>query len=192
MPKGTLLDNQMPQWHFREYHQVTAPVDPAGAYAAILDVDLAESRIVGTLLKLRELPYRLLERDFHGPKPSLNLQDFFERGFIDLGRNPPHELLMGMAGRFWTLKPEIVTLTAGEFAGFQREDCAKVAVNLLVTDQGHGSCLLSTETRILCLGPKALSSFRRYWALIRLFSGLIRREWLRLIARQAETRRSLP
>ena len=46
--------------------------------------------------------------------------------------------------------------------------------------------LLSTETRILCLGPKALKRFRAYWMVIRPFSGIVRKEWLRIAKKMAE------
>jgi hypothetical protein len=137
------------------------------------------------LFRLRELPFRLRNRDFRSPGFGYTFADLLQLGFMDLGQDPPREFVIGLAGRFWGLNPDIVDLTADRFAGFRREGHAKVATNFLVTRRGSGFCLLSTETRILCLGPKALSSFRRYWTLIRPFSGLIRREWLRLAVRLA-------
>jgi hypothetical protein len=44
---------------------------------------------------------------------------------------------------------------------------------------------LSTETRVLCTDAASRRRFRAYWLVVRSFSGLTRREWLRAIARRA-------
>jgi hypothetical protein len=44
--------------------------------------------------------------------------------------------------------------------------------------------VVSTETRILCLSPKAKRRFSLYWFFVRPFSGLIRLEILRLIKKK--------
>ncbi len=46
------------------------------------------------------------------------------------------------------------------------------------------------ETRVQCLGPRARRNFRLYWALIGPFSGLIRKEALRLVRKGLEERRA--
>lgn len=45
--------------------------------------------------------------------------------------------------------------------------------------------LLSTETRVLCLSERAKKRFRPYWIVIAPFSGIIRKQMLRLIEKQA-------
>ena len=47
--------------------------------------------------------------------------------------------------------------------------------------------LVATETRVRCTDAASLRSFRRYWRVIRPFSGLVRREALRAIRRTAES-----
>jgi hypothetical protein len=44
---------------------------------------------------------------------------------------------------------------------------------------------LTTETRVQLTDANARRAFRRYWLVIRPFSGLIRRAWLRAIAQRA-------
>jgi hypothetical protein len=44
---------------------------------------------------------------------------------------------------------------------------------------------LTTKTRVLLTDDRSRNAFRRYWLLIRPFSGLIRRRWLAAIARRA-------
>ena len=53
-------------------------------------------------------------------------------------------------------------------------------------DPSRGGCRLRTETRIDCVDAAALWRFRVYWTLVGPFSGLIRRDLLRLIRREAE------
>jgi hypothetical protein len=49
-----------------------------------------------------------------------------------------------------------------------------------------GAATVSTETRVLCTDPGSRRAFRRYWRIVRPFSGLIRIEMLRSIRREAE------
>ena len=49
-----------------------------------------------------------------------------------------------------------------------------------------GGSLLTTETRVHALTPRARRLFRLYWLVVGPFSALIRRRWLRAIARSAE------
>ena len=44
---------------------------------------------------------------------------------------------------------------------------------------------LTTETRVLLTDERSRRAFRRYWLVIRPFSGLIRRNWLTAIVRRA-------
>ena len=44
---------------------------------------------------------------------------------------------------------------------------------------------LTTETRVLLTDERSRRAFRRYWLLIRPFSGLIRRQWLAAIVHRA-------
>jgi hypothetical protein len=48
-----------------------------------------------------------------------------------------------------------------------------------------GKTLVSTETRVYCLTPTARKKFRVYWFFIRPFSGIIRKEILRLIKKKS-------
>ncbi|MEP7335602.1 MAG: hypothetical protein ABI717_07460, partial [Actinomycetota bacterium] len=63
---------------------------------------------------------------------------------------------------------------------FAEPGYAKMAFNFRLEDR-----VLSTETRVLLTDERSRKLFRRYWIVIRPFSGLIRREWLRAIARRA-------
>ncbi len=62
---------------------------------------------------------------------------------------------------------------------------AKVAVNVRLEAVSAGTTRLSTETRVKCVDGAAYRRFVLYWALIKPFSGWIRREMLRSIERRA-------
>ena len=71
--------------------------------------------------------------------------------------------------------------TAEEFLAYSREDMCKAVIDFRV---GAGS--LSTETRVHVADPVSRRRFRRYWFVIRPFSGLIRILLLRAARRRAE------
>jgi hypothetical protein len=58
---------------------------------------------------------------------------------------------------------------------------AKMALNFR-----FDGTVLSTETRVFLTDAAARRSFRRYWLVIRPFSGLTRRLWLRAVKHRAE------
>ena len=109
-----------------------------------------------------------------------------ESRFALLGERPNRELVLGLVGRFWATSGDLQRLDAGEFRDFGRPGYAKAAWNFSVEEQHDGTTLLTTETRVLCLDTASRRRFRLYWTLIGPFSGLIRKDILRSIKRQAE------
>ena len=62
---------------------------------------------------------------------------------------------------------------------------AKMAMDLRALPDGEGA-RLETETRIFLTDSAARRRFAPYWLVVRPFSGLIRRRWLRAAKRRAE------
>jgi hypothetical protein len=91
-------------------------------------------------------------------------------------------------GKFWTLR-ELANLEAPAdleaFRVFARPGWAKGAVSIRVEPGEDGSTNLVTETRVRCVDDAARRRFIAYWTLIRIFSGWIRRDLLRGMARIA-------
>ena len=181
-----LLDEFMPRHDFGEYHQALAAAPAQRVFQAIQELDMRQSPLVGAFMMLRELPWRLRTRDFQGQGLGRSLEQMQAFGFILLAKEAPRELVLGLVGRFWSLRPQVRRLRPQDFPGFDQPGYAKVAANFLVQPLGPGLCRLSTETRVQCLGNQAKTRFRRYWTVIRPFSGLTRREWLRLARQEAE------
>jgi hypothetical protein len=61
----------------------------------------------------------------------------------------------------------------------------EIAFDFRAEPRPHGS-LLTTETRVHALTPRARRLFRAYWLVVGPFSALIRRRWLKAIAHAAE------
>ena len=59
----------------------------------------------------------------------------------------------------------------------------EIALDFRAEPRADGS-LLTTETRVHALTPRARRLFRLYWLAIGPFSALIRRRWLKAIARR--------
>ena len=108
-------------------------------------------------------------------------------GFILLTDEPEREIVLGLIGRFWVRSPQIQPVPAEAFVKFNRPGLAKAVMNMAFSPGEAGTILLVTETRVSCPDEATRRSFQRYWRLIGPFSGLIRKEWLRLIKKQAET-----
>lgn len=173
-----LIDNFMLGYDFSEKHETNIRASAEKVYAAVNSTDLSESWIIGSLLTLRGLGRR--------PAKTLTLRDMTKDGFAILGEKPDEEILLGLAGKFWTFSGCMQNINAENFREFDTKGYAKAAWNFALKEIGKDKILLETETRVKCLDEKSLSSFRFYWRFVQPFSGLIRQEMLRLIKQKAE------
>lgn len=170
----TLIETVMPEYERREFHRrpTAAPAD--GLWAAIHNVTTGELSLARALMALRAPGRRA-----YAPGPVL--ASFERMGFRVLAQEPARELLLGGIGRFWRPSGGLVRLaTVEQFAAFAVPGYAKVAFNFRL-----GGGTLSTETRIAGTDARARRLFSLYWVAVRPWSGVIRREWLRAIARRA-------
>jgi len=180
------LDHFLPEYHFSEYHDIRVNAPPEIVFAAIKQVDMSASSLIRGLLALRLLPYVFQP----GKKPefdsAIGLDDFIKMGFIQLAEVFPDEMILGLAGQFWKPTVQLRAIPPDRFRQFNRPGFCKAVWNITVRPDGSAGSLLSTTTRIHCLGIKAQVLFTCYWSVIRPFSGLIRKTLLRLIRREAE------
>jgi hypothetical protein len=91
-----------------------------------------------------------------------------------------------LIGRFWSYSAGIQPIAPENFKEFNKDGFAKAVANISLSEQADGTTCIGTETRVLCLGKASRRWFRLYWLLIGPFSGIIRKEWLRIIKQQAE------
>lgn len=169
-----LLDDFLPRWDVRERHEVLVPLPPERVYQAIKELDLSRSRLIRLLFALRGLPRG----------NSVTLQRLTSVGFVVLAEDPPVEIVLGITGRFWSMRGGIRKARADDFVSFANPGFVKAAWNFRVQQCASGSTV-STETRVFATDERSRRSFRRYWFFVRPFSGLVRREALRLIKRSS-------
>lgn len=180
-----LIDDYLPVYEAAERHEVIVPFEASAVYDAIRKADFGEVLPIRWLLWLRFLPAA-----FSGSKGkqrparsryTLTLDTFLGNGFHLLAETPGEEILIGLVGRFWTLSGELEPTDPVRFRQPLPPDRAQAAWNFTVRELSQGRTLLATETRIHCSDLSSLRNFRRYWHLIRPFSGFMRRLMLRSI-----------
>ncbi|WP_406383464.1 hypothetical protein [Streptomyces sp. NBC_01618] len=170
------LDRLLPRWDHREQHEVAVRAPRERVLRAVEET------------KWRDLPlcHALLMFGSFGTKRDKGREPFLTSmtagGFTELHRDE-HEVVIGAVVCIEEPKgPATLVAPVDEaFAAFDRPGHYKVALDFRVVD-GR----LTTETRVISTSEAARRRFARYWALIRLPSGLIRREWLHGIRRRAE------
>lgn len=181
-----LIDDYMPVADFAERHAVRVAAPPERAWRAVRTLDMRGSPLIRGLFALRSLPALLAGRRSRGPALGTTMEGLLRTGFVLLAEQAPREIVLGLAGRFWTPTGGLTRIEPGEFRGFARPGMAVAAWNFTILPADGGS-LVATETRVRCTDAASLRSFRRYWRVVRPFSGLIRLEGLRAVRRAAES-----
>ena len=173
-----LIDEFLPDYQFVEKHEINIRASAETVYRAVSSTNLADSWIIWSLLSLRGMGRSRVK--------ALTLPDMTKEGFAILGKKPNEEILLGLAGKFWSVTGELQEINSENFRQFDKKGFAKAAWNFALTQKNESIIHLTTETRVQCLDKDSLESFRFYWRFIKPFSGWIRREMLRLIKKQAE------
>jgi len=155
----------LPQFHHREQHSISVDAPAERALAAARETPLDDLPVVRALFRLRGL-----RAAPHGPLwEAMGAEGFQLDG----------EDTLVAVGKPWWFRGGMRVVR--DFAAFDEPGYAKMAVDLRY-DDGK----LVTETRVLLTSAEARRAFRAYWLLIRAFSGLTRRSWLRAAKRRAE------
>jgi hypothetical protein len=170
-----LIDEFLPRYDVNAHYQVDVHAPVSEVYSVARYLDMRNSKIVCRLYRLRGLP-----------QDGLTLDGMLKWGFVLLADKPSEEVAFGLIGRFWTPSPQFQRITPDAFITFDQPGFAKAVVNIAFTVQGDGSVRVTTETRVHCLDHSSRRCFRLYWLLISPFSGIIRKEWLRLIKQRVE------
>jgi hypothetical protein len=182
----TLLDRYVPAYQFHEYHTLRVAAPPAAVWRAIHEVSAAEIRFFRTLTAIRRLGRRGPESILNAPARRPILDVATRTTFLTLGEAPGRELAIGtvvIAPRGWR---RAAAATPEAFRALSAPGFARAAMNFRVAPDGRGGTLVSTETRVHATDPSARRRFAAYWRVIYPGSALIRRGWLRAIARRAE------
>lgn len=181
-----LIDSAMPRWDFREVHTLVVAAPPATVWAALESLTSHEIPVARFLLGLRSLPARVrgkADPDASRHEPMLTS---LSENFVLLAETSGEETVSGAAGQWWKPAAPFVPLDSPEhFHRFDQLGYLKATVNFRATSHPQGTLLL-TETRVVALDPRTRRIFWPYWYLLaRPFGGLIRKAWLRAVAKRA-------
>lgn len=151
-----LIDEVLPRYDAHEVHSVASSRTVDEAMAS----PVAGDPVIRMLFRLRGLPV------------DGTIGELFARmHFDELGRND-HEVVVGAAGTPWRPGGGLRPISDAQ------PGTVRVVANFL-SEGGR----LSTETRIEAVDDAARRAFLRYWRIVRPFSAVIRRRWLKQIAR---------
>lgn len=177
-----LIDRFLPTFDFNEVHSLEVSASQAVVYQALVTADLSKPFIVRLLMGLRSLPSTLAGRSKdRRPITLRNRPD----SFALLAEDAPREIVLGIEGRFWQLRPDVCSVDAATFAREIPAGVARAVWNFAVEPLGETRARLVTETRIRCGDEATRRKFGRYWTVIQPGSALIRLALLRQVAREA-------
>jgi hypothetical protein len=170
------LDRYLPDPHEEKRHRREVAAPPGAVWDALIDLDLADSLIIRGLMTARGIV-----------RPSLRWADLERVGFLRLHEDAPHELLLGVIAQPWRITGGIVSADPGAFRRFDVPGYAVIGWTH-VLEPTAGGTNVTTVTRIRCTDDESLRRFRLYWRAIGPFSGVIRTQGLRLLARSVHRR----
>lgn len=181
MVPTTRLDAWMPQPLVTSHHAVTVDAPLADTYAALLDTDFSRHPLVVALMAARAVPAFAVApvatwrkaREARA-RTAGRLKTMLSADFALLDEAPPHELVLGLTGRFWTPSGGLVPTRPETFREPVPAGLARVAWNFHLTPLDARRTTLSTETRVACGDPATARRFTWYWRLIKPGSAAIR------------------
>jgi hypothetical protein len=168
-----IINEFMPSYDIRELHWRVMRGTPGAIYSTIRTTDLASSRLIRWLFKIRGLP-----------ASALSIDGLVGVGFIRLAEKSERELMVGIIGKFWRVSGNLKKTSPSEYRAFEQPGYNKAVWHFSIQPVDGQRCRVTTETRVVSYGRSAKLFFRIYWQLIAPFSGLIRREMLRIIERE--------
>ncbi|MCI0355721.1 MAG: hypothetical protein L0099_11885 [Acidobacteria bacterium] len=177
------LDDLMPSPDVKARYEtrVNAPLERTRE--AMRNADFSQLPLTRVLMGLRKLGWARQKAE----QAASQEERLRSAGFISIPTGSGNEVLLGVVGRFW--RPDSGTvrgLTSEEIVAFECDGFAKALWNFTVERESDAVTRLATETRIVAYGIAARRKFRAYWLLVGPFSGLIRKEMLRRVKRNAE------
>ena len=178
------LEEFAPVYQFNEVHRIRVRASRSLIYRSIKEVTAGEIALFRALTWIRRFGRPGPESILNPPSDEPLLAVATRTGFLLLADDPERELAIGTV----VIAPRGVRkpATPQQFKELAAPGAAKAVMNFHIEDAGGGAWLVSTETRVHATDASSRRRFARYWAVIRLGSGFIRRMWLRAIKRRAE------
>lgn len=174
---STLAEQLIPDPDASERHAITIAASRERVWAALTEAKASDIKLARPLFAARDLVSRLRTGKSEPDRPK----------FTTLGEVRGREIVQGTIGQWWRLGRADNFPGGDDFAVFDRPGYAKGTFSFELQDAGPGQVRLITETRVKATSPDARRAFLRYWVVIRLGSGLIRRLILLSIRQKSQT-----
>jgi len=174
----TILTEALPRACFSERHSLDIEASAEQVWAALTSLQWNDLRVTAALMLLRGL----------GRTPAAGRQRMLDNGPVRLMRlESPRYAAAAAIGRPWQLRPEPgpEAKDLQDILGFGEPGWLKYGMDFTLEELPTGHTRVTTTTLCEPTDESARRRFRPYWLLIRPFSGLIRRDMLRAIARRA-------
>jgi hypothetical protein len=173
------LDAFLPNPALRVAHRRVAAAQPAELWRAAQSVRLADTGLLGRLIRLR-IP---------GTAPELSYAELFRAPPFLVLQEQDGALVSGLVGRIWTIRRDYPELAGpDEFCHWAEPGTARVAFAHWVqaAADGGGGAVLHSETRVAVSDREARVGLRAVRPLIAAFNKLIATEALSVAAQRAE------
>ena len=170
-----LIDKYLPDFHYSEKHSIDILSDRNTIAAELENSDFSNSKLIRILFWLRGMP-----------SESISMRRLTDGGFVELERLPNDEIVIGLIGQFWKANGNLQKIDPLQFRNFNTPNFLKAAWNFKIEERNGGICSLSTETRVLCTDESSKRRFSKYWFFVKPFSGLIRRQMLKVVKTASE------
>jgi hypothetical protein len=175
------LDAWLPEASLRVAHRRASRVSPDGLWAAAMRVRLADTGLLGRLVRWR-IPGLARDQGFDAL--------FREQPFIVL-QDGHRAVVSGLVGRIWTLRRDYPALAgADEFRTWSRRGTARVLFANWVNPTDHGGSELCSEVRVEAFGVQGRVGLAAVRPLVGRFQGLVGSEGLDAAVKLAEAQHS--
>lgn len=164
-----LLNNKyLPEFNYSEKHSLKITGNLEEVMKEIQGLKIHDDFFIKLAISIREIPNKICQKSKER-KPPFSLENF------TLLEKNNTQIAFGLIGQFWKSDyGQVKFEDSEEFLEFEKFDYVKLVLYFNINQININSCHVTTETRVLCLGEKALINFRPYWYLIRPVSGFIR------------------
>ncbi|MEX3618981.1 hypothetical protein [Paenibacillus glucanolyticus] len=165
-----LLDHYLPLWDITKENTAALNCSSSPSISILYSIDFSKSVIIKTLFLIRGLPSN-----------TITIKKFIDVGFnlLQEGRD---ELVIGLIAQPWKPTGNLKRVSRLEFINFNEADFVKIGWNFRIDfDRIKQKLNVSTTTRVVSTSKGARIKFKIYWFVIGFFSGIIRREMLRII-----------
>jgi hypothetical protein len=191
-----ILTEFIPKYHVSNFHKKRCNASPRQTYRAINELRNSEIGSGKSLMKLRSLLIRIINRNFelqskHNHNSSSRMKPLFDlessSSWMRLGYIKDRQLTIGVIGSFWEPSPKFITLNSNvdTFLSFNKAGFAKAVLDFKVVEIGKKS-EIQFETRVYAIDNKSYRKLILYWAFIAPGMWLVRKLWLLAIKKRAE------